>query len=933
MRNLLSFIFLFLLSNLSGQIVWTEPEFPSANDAVTIFFDATQGTGGLAGCNCDVYIHTGVITNESNSGSDWKHVVTSWGTANSDWKMTPVVGQADVYSFLITPSVNSYYGIGGGETVEELAMVFRNADGSLEGKATGGNDIFYPIYPDDLEFTAVLTAPGESFLVKQIGQTININGIASQEATLSVFDNDVLLVEEMGLNINYDLEVTTAGSHHVVYKANNGSQEITADFHYVVPLPNTIEDLPENIIPGINYVNDHTVIFALQAPNKDNVFLLGDFNDWIISTDYQLKKTTDGTTWWIEVSDLTPGAYSTFQYLVDGTILIADPFSSLILDPGNDGAISTSTFPNMPVYPEKTTGIVSVIQPGAPAFNWQATDYERPEKTNLFIYELLMRDFLSTHNYQTLKDTLDYLERLGINAIELMPVNEFDNNESWGYNPTFHMALDKYYGSPEAFKEVVDECHRRGIAVILDVVFNHTHQKNPLAQLYWNSSQFRPAADNPWLNQVAPHNYSVFFDFNHESPYTKTFVKNTLKYWLEAYKIDGFRFDLSKGFTQNVGGNYDAWEYDASRIAILEDYADAIWETSSDAYVILEHFTQHSEEKELADYGALLWTGFQPHDEYLEAAMGYSSNLNSISYKNQGFSQPAKVAYMESHDEERMMYKNTQYGNSSGSYDVKDLATGLDRSALAATFFLTVPGPKMIWQFEELGYDYSINHCENGTIDENCRVSNKPIRWDYFQNNDRRDLYETIAKLGYLKQTYPIFQTEDFQVTTNTYSKSIHLNSDEHNVTIIGNFNVINGSINPAFQHTGQWYEYFSGDSVLINSTNEPISLEPGEFRLYSDVKLGLPLWLTATEEIVGHQEFPLTIFPNPTNGYFTIQFEQPMSGLNVEVFSINGQKIFAETNLEAHNSIQIPLDATSGIYFVKIRDGEKVVVKKVVVE
>ena len=93
-------------------------------------------------------------------------------------------------------------------------------------------------------------------------------------------------------------------------------------------------------------------------------------------------------------------------------------------------------------------------------------------------------------------DTLNYLEELGINAIELMPVNEFEGNNSWGYNPSFHMALDKYYGTPEAFKALVDACHARGIAVILDVVYNHVFSQSPLAKLYWDPIAFKPTIDN-----------------------------------------------------------------------------------------------------------------------------------------------------------------------------------------------------------------------------------------------------------------------------------------------------------------------------------------------------------------------------------------------------------------------------------------------------
>ncbi|MCB0535881.1 MAG: hypothetical protein KDD14_27005, partial [Saprospiraceae bacterium] len=166
----------------------------------------------------------------------------------------------------------------------------------------------------------------------------------------------------------------------------------------------------------------------------------------------------------------------------------------------------------------------SVFKWGSPDFNWQIEDFQAPPREELVVYELLLRDFLARHDYQTLKDTLDYLQRLGINAIELMPVSEFEGNISWGYNPSFHMALDKYYGTPEAFKSLIDECHRRGIAVILDVVYNHAFSQSPLARLDWDAAAFRPSPTNPWLNVEATHPFNVGYDFNHESPDTRRYI-------------------------------------------------------------------------------------------------------------------------------------------------------------------------------------------------------------------------------------------------------------------------------------------------------------------------------------------------------------------------------------------------------------------------
>ena len=271
--------------------------------------------------------------------------------------------------------------------------------------------------------------------------------------------------------------------------------------------------------------------------------------------------------------------------------------------------------------------------------------------------------------------------------------------------------MDKYYGSPERFKSLVDEAHKRGIAIILDVVFNHAFGQSPLCSLYWDAAGNKPSVTNPWLNPDAKHPYNVGFDFNHESAATKDYVKRCLTYWLTEYKVDGFRFDLSKGFTQKQSTESTMGNYDATRIAILKGYGDAIWATNPKASVILEHFAENSEEIELANYGFMLWGNLNYN--YNEATMGFTStsNFSGIYYGNRGWSKPNLMGYMASHDEERLMFKNLQYGNSSGSYNIKTLATAFERNAMASVFFYTISGPKMLLQFGELGYDYSINTC------------------------------------------------------------------------------------------------------------------------------------------------------------------------------------------------------------------------------
>lgn len=152
-----------------------------------------------------------------------------------------------------------------------------------------------------------------------------------------------------------------------------------------------------------------------------------------------MKNTSDGNIWWIQVDNLNPDTEYAYQFLVDGSLKIADPYCEKILDPANDSYIDALTYPGLKAYPTgKTTGIVSVMQGNRSAYNWKHTSgFTRPAKNNLVIYELLIRDFTAEHNYASTLQKLDYLVGLGINAIELMPVNEFEGNLSWGYNPSF----------------------------------------------------------------------------------------------------------------------------------------------------------------------------------------------------------------------------------------------------------------------------------------------------------------------------------------------------------------------------------------------------------------------------------------------------------------------------------------------------------------
>ncbi|RWY50076.1 alpha-amylase family glycosyl hydrolase [Mucilaginibacter gilvus] len=589
--------------------------------------------------------------------------------------------------------------------------------------------------------------------------------------------------------------------------------------------------LPAGAGDGVTFINSGTsAIFNLYAPGKTSVAVIGEFNSWAATA---MNNTPDGKSWWIQIDNLDASKEYAYQFLVDGNLKVADPYCEKILDPDNDKYIPASVYPGFKAYPTGQTGIVSVMQGNQPAYTWKSPAFTRPDKNKLVIYELHMRDFVATHSYKTLTDTLNYLSNLGVNAIELMPVNEFEGNSSWGYNPSFYFAVDKYYGTKNDLKALIDECHARGIAVILDMVLNHSFGQSPMVQLYFDKGTNKPLSTNPWFNVNPTHPYNVGYDFNHESAATKYFAKNVMKFYMSEYKIDGYRFDLAKGFTEKVSSDDASFAaYDPSRIAIWNEYNSFIKTIdNNNFYTILEFFGGDREEKELSDNGMMLWSNINYN--FNEATMGWvpTSNFSRLYFSNHtGFTQPDNIiSYMESHDEERLMFKNIQYGNASGSYSVKNLSTALARQEAAAAFLLTAPGPKMIWQFGELGYDVS--------IDQNGRTGEKPIHWDYNNDPQRHKLYSAFAKLIKMKIKNPIFNTSAISYNAAGSVKMAFLNASGQNVVVVGNFDVNSQAVTVAFPTAGTWYDYVSGSSITVTLPYNA-TYAPGEYHIYSDVVL-----------------------------------------------------------------------------------------------
>ena len=893
-----------------AQIVTSTPAFVTESGSVTVVFDASLGNKGLSGFSGEIYAHTGVITNLSTSNTDWKYVKAGWSENIADCKLTPLGNNK--WQLYISPDIRTYYGItNASEQVQKLAFVFRNSDGSKTGKDVGDADIFLNVYQPGLNVS--LNTPSTEVSLVSLSSAVSIAATASQPATMKLFIDQAQIgntqtnVSSIITNYTFNSE----GNHYIIAEASNGSETVR-DSAWVCVRPATVPTAtrPASIHDGINYISGTEVTLSLFAKGKSFIYLLGDFNDWKPDNRYQMNK--DGDYFWIKLTGLTPGKEYGFQYYADGSILCADPYSEKILDPWNDKYINEKydVYPNLMSYPTgKTESVISVLQTSKPEYSWNTTSFIPPAPGNLIIYELHFRDFTTEGTVNAAYGKLDYLQHIGINAIELMPIQEFDGNDSWGYNPNFWFAPDKAYGTSDDYKRFIDECHRRGIAVILDVVFNQSWGLSPMVRLWWDDANSRPSSSNPYMFPIAMHPYNVGYDFNHSSEYTRNYFKAVLKHWLTEYRVDGFRFDLSKGFTPETFYTTDVskWgNYNQGRIDILSDYYQTVKSNNANAYAIMEHFADNDEETVLANAGMMLWGNM--NNAFCQSAMGIqsSSGFTNLTAASRGWTKPQLVGYMESHDEERTSYKALTYGVT----EIKsDSVLRMKQLAANAAFFLTAPGPKMIWQFGELGYDTSIEY--------NGRTGRKPVRWDYLESPERKGLYENYSKvLNFRNQYTDMFANPaswSWQVTEGNWNNGRRQIISNGTVTAIAlaNFKAT-GPINayPVFTKTGTWYELFSGETLNVTDTNMSMLLEAGEFKIYTDVLVnGLNSHAKASDKIL--------FYPNPVQDVIYFKGNNVAS---IELRSLSG--VVIKKALVENNALAIS-DIPSGIYFGKILDKE----------
>ncbi|MBP6569583.1 MAG: DUF4961 domain-containing protein, partial [Saprospiraceae bacterium] len=549
MRHISTILFFFsLVVTIHAQFVTLNPTGAGSDDTAVLIFDAEQGNKELMGAT-KVYMHHGVVTDKIN-GTAWKYVKGNWGKDDGIGEMTKVPGHANKWQITFTPNIRAYFGVPAGENIFRISCVFRNPDGTKKGTLNQGEygwgsiasngDIYINLNNDN--YVSITAPTGTEGLVSQ-GQTLQIQADASANVSqMKIWvDEGSGYVEKSvvtsGKSISYTYTPVSSISLGIKVTAiiNGQSLEAIKKYDIVIKKPTEIAPLPVGMKSGANYdpTDPTKVTLVLLAPEKDFIYAVGDFSEWKVKEENQMKRTPDNKMYWLTLTGITPQKSYVYQYWIDGKLKIADPYTEQVADPWNDKYIESTVFPGLPSYTREDLGIASVFKTGTAKYTWASSEAEwkKPDVNHLVIYELHIRDFLASHSYKDLIDTISYLKRLGINAIELMPVSEFEGNDSWGYNPSFYFAADKYYGPKDQLKKFIETAHQNGIAVINDLVLNHAFGQSPMVQMYFDGG--KPAANNPWFNREYVGQYQWGYDFNHESQYTKNFIDDVNRYWLE----------------------------------------------------------------------------------------------------------------------------------------------------------------------------------------------------------------------------------------------------------------------------------------------------------------------------------------------------------------------------------------------------------------
>ena len=441
---------------------------------------------------------------------------------------------------------------------------------------------------------------------------------------------------------------------------------------------------------------------------------------------------------------------------------------------------------------------------------WQHDDKPLPDDYELVIYELHVGDFSGGEDdkytrgkYKHVVEKLDYLVDLGINAIELLPVKEYPGDYSWGYNPRHFFATESSYGTTEGLKNLIDECHARGIRVLMDGIYNHSEASAPLTQIdhdYWYHHEPRDP-DNNWGPEF---NYE-FYDEKLETFPARRFAGDTVRHWIQEYHIDGIRYDAARQIA-----NYDFMHWivqQAKETASMKPF-----------YNIAEYIPETTSITNVDGPMDACW-----HESFyhciLEHICGETFDLERlkdvIDCKRQGFMGTTNVVnYLTNHDHNHLM---VELGN---RHIFDDEA--FKRVKLGAAILMSAIGVPLIWMGEEFG-EY------RPKTEDSVK-----IKWALLGNNLNQSLFKYYKGLTTLRKSNHALYTEniDFfhenpEAKVLAYSR---WNDEGSRVVVVANFseNFLAGYQIPNFPEAGTWHEW-TGD-YDIESGVDGMMIDLGEY-------------------------------------------------------------------------------------------------------
>jgi 1,4-alpha-glucan branching enzyme len=573
------------------------------------------------------------------------------------------------------------------------------------------------------------------------------------------------------------------GAHRLTARAvtSSGTLLDSTEFWRVPAMEN--QPRPRGLSYGATDHGDGTVSFALYAPGKQFVELVGDWSD----EPEAMHRAPDGS-WWLTL-DLAPGTYR-YQYLIEAGLSIADPYAVEVDWTTPDGRKGWE-----PQHAQ------TVIHVGADPFAWTANDYQRPGLDELVIYELYIEDFAPGEGFAGIIDRLDYIADLGVNAIEPMPWHPWPGDESWGYNPAFHLAVEQLYGTPEELKALIDAAHNHGMAVIIDMVLNHAAWSSPIYQLYGNDYDA-----SPYFRAHTGHNWG-FPKIDQRSPAVKRYAADIIRHWITDFRIDGFR-------------------YDATRWTGWSGYND--WGASWFAYVAKSidrrniQIAEHLPIEPPLITGTEMDTGWHAEYRWRIREMLNSATLNpdalaeALDATRVGFTaQRQRIPYTESHDEERVVRDLRLAG-----FDEPEV---FRRAGLAMAITLTTPGIPMIYAGQEFGE----------ATDK--RVGWNPLNWSLLNQAPNRQLHDLTRRLIRLRVAHPALRGDRCEILVNDGNTGLAVyqrGTGAEQVIVALNFGRGEVSTTINLDEAASWQDAITGSDVEAGALS--VSLQPGEARVWA---------------------------------------------------------------------------------------------------